>query len=185
MIYNRFIAVNTRLKSTPLIWAGRILLVLTFVFRNLSGLQQTYDSFYLSPLNSLGFSAKVALATVIISGILMGFLLYAVYSALAKFAYASIQRNIAYTGGEGIDYSFFRTAYDWPVITAGILSGLFELLNVFYPAKLVNVSYFLSALFALAAIAASLTILSKKVRKEDISFVIAGATALNIMLLVV
>ena len=185
MIYNRFIAVNTRLKSTPLIWAGRILLMLTFVFRNLSGLQQTYDSFYLSPLSALGFSAKVALASVIISGIFMGVLLYAIYGALARFAYISMQRNIAYTGGEGIDYSFFRTAYDWPVIAAGILSGIFELLNVFYPARLLNVSSLLGALFALAAIAASLTILCKKVRKEDIHFVIAGATALNIMLLIV
>lgn len=184
MYINKFIPVNTRLKPTVSLWAGRIMLVLTFVFGNMSRLQQTYDSFYLSAFGALGFSAKVALLSVIFSGIALGFIMYAIYSAAARFAYIALQRKLLFVGETGVDYNSFRTFYDWPVIAAGLLGGIFELLNVFYPAVLVGSSYLLSVLFSLAAILIATALLVRKCGKDNLWFCISSVTLLNVIIMV-
>ena len=92
--------------------------------------------------------------------------------------------KLVFVGETGIDYNTFRTCYDWPVIVAGLLGGIFELLNVFYPAVLVGSSYLLSVLFSSAAIMTSLALLVRKTGKDNVCFVIASVTLLNVILMI-
>ena len=173
-----------KVKSTPAVWAMRVLLALVFAACSMGTVMQIYDS---APYGIFGmFSGGGLIALCVIVGVLYTAVKYLLFTFLLRAGYNSYSRAMNYMGEDTIDHNYFYAAVTVSWICAGALSAVLRVLSIFYTVQLMVIAEFLQLIFKLAAMAAALAILARKAGKENFSFLfnaLAPLFAVGVLLL--
>ena len=166
-----------KVKSTPVIWVLRALLVLTYAGSGVGTIMQIYDSALYGMFGNLGGSGGM-MALCIVAGIVLTAIRYGLFELLLRAGSNSLGRNFTYMGQVQPDPNYLYTVVGSCFIAANAVNTLFSLLSVFYASQLYVASAFIALVVKLLAMTAALLVLARKVGKENFTFVFSAMAPL-------
>lgn len=166
-----------RVKSTPIIWVLRALLVLTYAGSAVGTIMQIYDSASYGVFGSVVGKSGLVAVCVIVCLVLVA-IRYGLFEALLRLGSNSLARNFAYMGETPPDPNYLYTVVGSCFVAANGINTLFSVLSVFYTSQLYAASTFIALAVKLIAMAAALLVLARKVGKANFSFVFSALAPL-------